>query len=59
MYCGKIYHGRMTDDEYSWSRKPAHNQCPVKMKWLPGGYALPENQELVGIEQGKDARQVW
>ena len=46
VYCGKIYHGRMTDSEHSWSRKPAHNQCSVKMKWLPGGYALPENQEL-------------
>ena len=46
VYCGKIYHARMTDYEYSWSRKPAHNQCPVKMKWLPGGYALPQNQKL-------------
>ena len=46
VYCGKIYHGRMTDDEHSWSRKPAYTRCPVKMKWLPGGYALPENQKL-------------
>jgi len=46
VYCGKIYHGRMTDEKYSWSRKPAHNLCPVKMKWLPGGYALLENQQL-------------
>jgi arylsulfatase A-like enzyme len=46
VYCGKIYHGRMTDEEYSWSRKPAYNQCPIKMKWLPGGYALPENQKM-------------
>ena len=46
VYCGKIYHGRMTDDKHSWSRKPAFNRCPVKMKWLPGNYALPENQKL-------------
>ena len=46
VYCGKIYHGRMTDDEHSWSRKPAYTRCPVKMKRLPGGYALPENQKL-------------
>ena len=46
VYCGKIYHGRMTDDKHSWSRKPAYTRCPVKMKWLPGNYALPENQKL-------------
>ena len=53
LYCGKIYHGRMTDDEYSWNRKPAHNQCPVKMKWLPGGYALSENQKLWATNKEK------
>jgi iduronate 2-sulfatase len=46
VYCGKIYHARMTDDKHSWSRKPAYTRCPVKMKWLPGNYALPENQKL-------------
>jgi iduronate 2-sulfatase len=46
VYCGKIYHARMTDNEHSWSRKPAFHRCPVKRKWLPGNYALPENQEL-------------
>ena len=46
VYCGKIYHGRMTDNDLSWSRKAAFNRCPVKMKWLPGNYALKENQEL-------------
>ena len=46
VYCGKIYHARMTDDDHSWSRKAAFNRCPVKMKWLPGNYALKENQEL-------------
>ncbi|MBT4274247.1 MAG: sulfatase [Verrucomicrobia bacterium] len=44
--CGKIYHARMTDNDHSWSRKPAFNRCPVKMKWLPGNYALKENQEI-------------
>jgi iduronate 2-sulfatase len=53
VYCGKIYHGRMTDDKYSWSRKPAHDQCPIKMKWLPGGYALLENQELWATNKEK------
>ena len=46
VYCGKIYHARMTDHEHSWSRKPAFSLCPVKRKWLPGQYALPENQKL-------------
>jgi iduronate 2-sulfatase len=46
VYCGKIYHGRMTDADHSWSRKPAFNRCSVKMKWLPGNYALKANQEL-------------
>jgi len=46
VYCGKIYHARMTDNDHSWSRKPAFKRCPVKMKWLPGNYALKENQEL-------------
>lgn len=44
VYCGKIYHARMTDEEHSWSRKPAWRKCPVKRKPLPGAYALPENQ---------------
>ncbi len=46
VYCGKIYHARMTDMVHSWSRKPAFNRCPFKRKWLPGQYALPENQKL-------------
>ncbi len=44
IYCGKIYHGRMTDDKYSWSQKPAFERCPVKRSILPGGYARSENQ---------------
>ena len=53
MYCGKIYHSSMTDDEHSWSRKPAHKKCPVKRKWLPGGYALLENH-LMGYSLRSD-----
>ena len=53
VYCGKIYHSRMTDDEYSWSRKPAFNRCPVKIKQLPGGYALLENQKLWAANKEK------
>lgn len=44
--CGKIYHGRLTDDEHSWSRKPAWNRVEVERPDTPGGYALPENQEI-------------
>lgn len=46
VYCGKIYHGRMTDERHSWSRKAAYDQCSVKRTHLPGGYALVENQKL-------------
>ena len=45
-FCGKIYHGRMTDMEKSWSRRPAWNGLPYKRKKLPGNYARPENQKL-------------
>lgn len=46
VYCGKIYHGRMTDERHSWSRKAAYDQCGVERTHLPGGYALLENQKL-------------
>ena len=46
VYCGKIYHGRMTDEGHSWSRKAAYDQCSVERTHLPGGYALAENQKL-------------
>jgi len=46
VYCGKIFHGQMTDDEHSWSRKPAWNRVGVKRPQQPGGYALAENQQL-------------
>jgi iduronate 2-sulfatase len=36
----------MTDDDHSWSRKPAWRRCEVKRPMTPGGYALPENQQL-------------
>jgi iduronate 2-sulfatase len=45
VFCGKIYHARMTDEDHSWSRKPAWGKCPVKAGKYQGGYALPENQK--------------
>lgn len=45
-YCGKIFHGSLTDDARSWSRKPAWNRVSVPRPHTPGGYALPENQEI-------------
>jgi iduronate 2-sulfatase len=46
-YTGKIYHGRMTDNEHSWSRKPAWKRMKVKRPgYMGGGYALPENQAI-------------
>lgn len=47
VYCGKIYHGKMTDEEHSWSRKPAWNKVAFKRPKLPRGYALPENHAIV------------
>ncbi|KAA3641413.1 MAG: DUF229 domain-containing protein [Bacteroidetes bacterium] len=44
VYCGKIYHGRFTDEEKSWSREPAEIEIPKPN--LPGGYALEENQQI-------------
>jgi len=45
-YCGKIFHGAFTDNDLSWSRRPARNQLNVKRPGFPGGYALPENQAI-------------
>jgi iduronate 2-sulfatase len=53
VYCGKIYHARMTDNDHSWSRKPAFNRCPVQREWLPGNYALPGNQKLWAANKEK------
>lgn len=44
VYCGKIYHARMTDDAHSWSRKPAFGK--LKIKRPKSAYALPENQKI-------------
>ena len=53
VYCGKIYHGRMTDKEKSWSRNPAWNRMKIKRTPTPGGYALPENKKIREINQKK------
>ena len=45
VYCGKIYHGRMTDEQYSWSRKPAWNQLSSKPR--PKPYGLKSNLDLL------------
>jgi iduronate 2-sulfatase len=45
-YCGKIYHGKFTDDALSWSRKPAYRRVSVQRPALPGGYARLENQAI-------------
>ena len=48
-YSGKIYHGRFTDDEKSWSRKPA--EISIEKPDLPGGYALASNQAIFKTNQ--------
>jgi iduronate 2-sulfatase len=45
VYMGKVFHGQFTDEELSWSRQPARGKVGIKPPRLPGGYALPENQE--------------
>ncbi len=44
VYHGKIFHNGDTDDEHSWSRKPA--RASVRIKKPVGGYALPENRAI-------------
>lgn len=46
VYCGKIYHAEYSDEELSWSREPARDQCEYQPPRFPGGYALKENQEI-------------
>jgi iduronate 2-sulfatase len=47
VYCGKIFHGRMTDDDHSWSRRPAWNKVKLERPaWKNGGYLRPENQAI-------------
>ncbi len=41
---GKVYHGKYTDDELSWSRRPA--KIDIQKPNFPGGYALVENQRI-------------
>jgi len=45
-YCGKIYHARMTDNDHSWSRKPAWKSVGVKRPVNRGSYALQKNRKL-------------
>ena len=45
VYCGKIYHGRMTDDQHSWSRRPAWKKLPFKNR--PKPYGLQANLDLL------------
>lgn len=47
-FTGKIYHSKaMTDEEKSWSRKPAWNKLAVKrVPPVAGPYRKPENQEI-------------
>lgn len=53
VYCGKIYHGKFTDEEKSWSRKPAIDKVPFEKPNLIGGYALPENQGIFKNNQAE------
>ena len=49
VYMGKIYHGRMTDEAKSWSRKARYGK-----RYLPrplNGYQLPENRELISQQR--------
>jgi len=46
VYMGKVFHGRFTDEELSWSRKPARAKVGFRPAGLAGGYALSENQEI-------------
>lgn len=46
-YTGKIYHNDAFGDlELSWSRKAATEKMTIKQERTPGGFALPENQEM-------------
>ena len=46
VYCGKIFHGKFTDEELSWSRKPAIDKVNIPKPKLVGGYALEENRKI-------------
>lgn len=46
VYCGKIYHGKFTDEELSWSRKPSIDKVNVPKPYLVGGYASEKNRKI-------------
>jgi iduronate 2-sulfatase len=46
VYAGKIYHGKFTDGEKSWSRQPSKNKLPIKGPTATGDYGLPENRAI-------------
>lgn len=46
VHTGKIYHGKFSDPEKSWSRQPARHRLAEKGPTAIAGYALPENQEI-------------
>ena len=46
VYHGKIYHGKFTDEDLSWSRKPATDKVTVPKPKLVGGYASEDNQKI-------------
>lgn len=43
-YSGKIFHGRMTDEQHSWNYKP--NRKGLNRPTTPGGNAIPENKKI-------------
>ncbi|WP_282080359.1 sulfatase [Aquimarina algiphila] len=47
VHTGKIYHKpSFSDTKLSWSRQPAIDKMAVEKSNTPGGFALPENQEM-------------
>ncbi|MEC8043514.1 MAG: sulfatase [Verrucomicrobiota bacterium] len=55
VYCGKIYHGRMTDDQHSWSRSAAWKKLPFKER--PKPYGLQKNLDLLRENRIKMTKQ--
>ena len=50
VYSGKIFHGRLTDDQHSWNYR-AKQRVVSLARQLPGGNALPENQRIFAQKQ--------
>ncbi|WP_152287376.1 sulfatase [Flavicella marina] len=46
VYAGKVFHGKYTDDEMSWSRKALKPKRSANAPETKGGYVLKESQEL-------------